>query len=144
MFRANRKFHSPRRNGGFTLIEMLLVLVIIVILASIAVPAYMKYEATAQKNAAIAQIAAFKQALQAYALQNNGEFPTTAEGLQVLISNPGSDPNWTKTLDASAIPNDPWGTPYKYQCPSDNPDKDYDIISAGPDKQFGTADDISN
>ena len=144
MFRTKRNFQSSRRAGGFTLIEMLLVLVIIVILASIAVPSYLKYEATAKKNAAVAQIAAFKQALEAYAVNNNGEYPTTAEGLDALIHNPGSVPNWTKTLDTTSIPPDPWGTPYKYQCPSDNPDKDYDIISAGPDKVMGTADDISN
>jgi len=141
---AYRRRGKKRGAHAFTLIEMLLVMVIIVILASIAVPSYLKYEATAQKNAATAQIASFKQALQAFALFNNGAYPTTAQGLQSLVADPGGVTGWTKTLDTQAVPNDPWGTAYKYQCPSETEGKDYDIISAGPDKQFGTQDDISN
>ena len=133
------------RRHAFTLVEMLLVLVIIVILASIAVPSYLKYEASAQKNAAIAQINTFKTALQMFATTcNNGEYPTTAQGLDVLVHNPGDMPNWIKTLDVTSIPKDPWGSDYTYRCPSEDPNKDYDIISPGPDKQLGTADDITN
>lgn len=71
----------------------------------------------------------------------NDRYPTTQEGLQALITNPGNLPNWTKCLDGNSMPLDYWGHPYIYVYPGSN-GNDFDLYSAGPDGIPGTADDI--
>jgi general secretion pathway protein G len=70
---------------------------------------------------------------------DNERYPTTTEGLQALAENPGNLPNWKGYVEL--VPNDPWGTPYIYRSPGTN-GRAFDLISAGPDRQAGTADDV--
>ena len=131
-----------QQRHAFTLIELLLVMVILAILAAIVVPKFTGLGAKANIQAAQAQISNFKTALDAYEVAN-GAYPTSDQGLQALITNPGNLPNWTQLLSESKVPNDPWGTAYVYRSPGSN-GKSFDLFSCGPDKQDGTSDDIGN
>ena len=71
---------------------------------------------------------------------DNGRFPTTEEGLQALVENPGNLPNWKHSY-IEKLPNDPWGHPYIYRCPGTG-SKDFDLLSCGPDGHEGGGDDI--
>jgi general secretion pathway protein G len=133
---------SRRSQQAFTLIELLLVMVILAILAAIVVPKFTGLGEKANIQAAQAQISNFKTALDAYEVANGG-YPTSEQGLQALITNPGNLPNWTQLLSESKVPNDPWGTPYVYRCPGNN-GKSFDLFSCGKDKQEGTSDDVGN
>ena len=95
----------------------------------------------AMRTRSIADIAGMKTAVEMFKEQNN-RFPTTAEGLQAMISNPGNLDHWEKNLDTNAIPTDPWGHAYIYRSPGKN-GAAFDLLSAGPDGKEGTADDIS-
>ncbi len=133
---------SRRQRHAFTLIELLLVMVILAILAAIVVPKFAGMGEKANIQAAQAQISNFKTALDAYEVANGG-YPTTEQGLQALITNPGNLPNWTQLLNESKVPLDPWGTAYVYRSPGNN-GKSFDLFSCGKDKQEGTSDDIGN
>jgi len=95
--------------------------------------------------AAKTQIAAFMTALDAFK-KDNGFYPRQADGLTALIRAPLWTTNWQGPylMTESAIPPDPWGTPYQYVCPGVHNNSSYDIISAGPDRKFQTPDDIGN
>ncbi len=138
-----RGSRSPRRRG-LTLIEVLLVLVILLIIASLAVTAYGPIQRRAYINAARTQIKAFKGPLQAYHLDIN-DYPTTAQGLDALREPPPDLPDPTKWqgpyLD-SAVPLDPWGRPYQYEYPGKHDPESPDIWSVGPDGVDGTDDDV--
>jgi general secretion pathway protein G len=136
-----------RRRRGFTLMEVLLVLVILVILGSLAVGAFTSVQGKANINAAKAQIGLFETPLDMYHLDLK-TYPTTAQGLEALRTAPadlanvnawGPDPY----LD-DPIPLDPWGQPYQYAFPGQRNTTKYDIWSMGPDSVDGTADDIGN
>jgi len=127
--------------SAFTLIELLLVMVIIAILAAVVVPRMSGNTQKAQRTKAIADIAGMKTALGEFEIQNS-RFPTTDEGLNALVTNPGNLDHWEKTLDTDKVPMDPWNHPYIYRFPGQN-GNDYDLLSAGPDGQEGTADDIT-
>lgn len=131
-----------RRAGAFTLIELLLVMVIITILATILVPKVVGHLEKAKITAAQADLSTLKQSLTAFYI-DNGRYPTTSEGLGALITMPaGCDPtHWVKTLDKSTIPLDPWGHQYVYRFPGSNGD-DFDLLSTGPTGQEGAADEI--
>lgn len=137
----------PRRRRGFTLIEVMLVLVILVLLAALSVPLYSQYQRQANRNAARSQIGAMKTPLSAYQL-NLGYFPSTQQGLEALLSPPADLANPAKWegpyLDGNYIPVDPWDQPYQYQYPGTNNPQTYDLWSLGPDGQSGTEDDITN
>jgi general secretion pathway protein G len=134
------RFHRTR--GAFTLIELLLVMVILAILAAVVVPRFTGLSKDASIKAAMTQISNLKTSLSAYEIDNGG-FPTTEQGLNALIANPGNLPNWKKYLDVDKVPLDPWGHEYIYRCPGSN-GKDYDLFSVGPDGQEGSSDDIGN
>lgn len=131
-------------SSGFTLLELLVVVVIIGLLASYVGPKYFAQIGKSEVAVAKAQITAFEKALDTYRI-DVGRFPTTEEGLAALLENPGSNPKWNGPYLKKAIPLDPWGRPYHYQSPAK--DKDVDISSYGKDGQVGgTGDDadISN
>jgi general secretion pathway protein G len=139
MLRKRSRVRNGR--GAFTLIELLLVMVIIAILATILVPRVANRVGQAKITKAQADLSVLKQALNAFNI-DNGRFPTTAEGLGALIARPSADlTHWEKTLDKDTVPMDPWEHPYIYRCPGSNGD-DFDLLSAGPDGQEGTSDDI--
>ena len=129
--------------GGFTLVELLLVLVILGILAAIVVPKFSGRTESAQITAAITQISTFNTALNSFEI-DTGSFPRGADGLQQLVARPADINNWNGPYLMSDIPLDPWQHPYTYEYPGRINTSGYDIISMGPDGQPGTADDIAN
>jgi general secretion pathway protein G len=132
------KRQTPRRLGrtGFTLIEILLVVVIIGILVAVAAPRLTGRVLKAQIAATRASIDGIKTAIDVYEV-DNGTYPGS---LQNLIT-AGSELNWNGPyLREGRIPVDSWATPFNY-TPKEG---GYEIRSAGPDRQFGSADDITN
>lgn len=124
-----------RRPSGFTLIEVLVVIVILGILASLIVPRVMSRPDEARVVAARHDISAILQALKLYKLDNR-RYPTTDQGLQALIAKPTSTPlpdNWKSYLDK--LPMDPWGKPYHYLQPGLH--GEVDVFSYGADGQPG-------
>ncbi|MBN8486835.1 MAG: type II secretion system major pseudopilin GspG [Burkholderiales bacterium] len=124
-----------RAPDGFTLLELLVVVLIIGLLTGIVGPRLMGQIGRSEMTAARAQIDAFDKAVQSYRL-DMGHFPTTDQGLQALISAPGSDHRWRGPYLKGALPNDPWGMPYSYRMPGSQ-GRDYDIVSTGRDKLAG-------
>lgn len=131
-----------RHPQGFTLIEIMLVVVIIGILAAVVLPRLTGRTEQARLTAAAQQIESFGVALEAFYL-DCGRFPTTGEGLDALRTRPPVLSTWRGPYLKRAVPADPWGRPYGYASPGvHNPD--YDMKSSGPDGVEGTADDITN
>ncbi len=125
--------------AGFTLIEILLVVVIIGILVAVAMPRLGGRVQMAKKAAAEADISNIGMALRLYEV-DNGNYPAS---LQALQSNPGNAQNWRGPYLEKGIPKDPWGNPYSYQCPGSHNPHSYDLKSLGPDGSE-SADDITN
>lgn len=131
------------RQRGVTLIELLLVLVIITALAAIVVPRFAGRSEDARIAAARADIANFGVALDAFEI-DMGRYPTTEEGLAVLVRPPMEASKWRGPYLQRDIPNDPWGNPYIYEYPGRHNPYSYDLYSNGPDGQPGGGDDIDN
>src|SRR4051812_17347979 len=132
---------SSRR--GFTLVELLLVLVILGILAAIVVPKFGGRTEQARITAAVTQISTFGTALNAFEV-DTGSYPRGQDGLQQLLVAPADVTGWRGPYLMSDIPLDPWGHPYVYEFPGRINATGYDIISMGPDGQAGTPDDVVN
>ena len=127
---------------GFTLVEMLLVLVILGVLAAIVYPKVAGRGEQARVTSTQTQIASFKTALDAYEV-DNGNYPKGRNGLQDLVQKPRDAVNWRGPY-LDSIPQDPWHNDYIYECPGKHNPSSYDIMSMGPDGQSGTEDDIGN
>lgn len=124
-----------RRSRGFTLIELMVVLVIIGVLAALIVPNVLDRASDARVTAARTDINNLMQALKLYKLDNQ-RFPSTEQGLQALVRQPtvGTVPgNWRPYLDK--LPQDPWGQPYQYLNPGLK--GEIDVLSFGADGQAG-------
>jgi len=122
--------HSPQQ--AFTLVELLLVLVILGILAAIVLPRFTNRTKQAQTAAAQTQISNFKVALDAFDV-DNGYYPKGKNGLQDLIVMPRDAENWHGPyLQTDAVPKDPWGNDYIYECPGRHNPTSYDLSSMGP------------
>jgi len=124
-----------RRAAGFTLIELIVVILILGLLAGLVVPRLFKHATQAKITATKAQISAFQTALGAYKL-DTGTFPTTDQGLEALRVAPSGLKNWNGPYLPKEIPMDPWGNPYVYKFPGDHGDEP-DIISYGADGKPG-------
>ena len=126
------------RRSGFTLIEILVVIVVIAILATLVAPNIFKNVGEAKSTTARAQIENLSSALDAYRL-DNGTYPTTQQGLDALTSLPTIDPpaNWKQPYLRKAVPNDPWGKPYIYIFPGESNPMGFDLISYGADGKLG-------
>ncbi len=128
-----------RRNRGFTLLELLVVLVILGLLASVVGPQVLKQIGGSKSKAAALQIEEYATALDLFHLEV-GRYPTTAEGLEALISKPGGARFWNGPyLKKKVIRDDPWGNKYIYESPGQN--GDYDLYSLGADNREGGEDD---
>ena len=132
-----------QKRRGFTLVELLLVLVILGILAALVLPKFTGRTEQARITAAQTQISTFGTALDAFEVDTGG-YPRGADGLSQLIVQPPDTTNWRGPYLKQDIPLDPWGHPYVYEFPGKMNPSGYDIVSAGPDGQAGTADDIGN
>lgn len=128
--------------AGFTLIELMLVVVIIGTLAAMVIPRLTGRSEQARVSAAQADIRSnIATGLRLYEL-DNGNFPGTAEGLKALLNKPGSAGNWNGPY-LERPPIDPWGREYIYKCPGEHRQADYDLSSLGKDG-IESADDIKN
>jgi general secretion pathway protein G len=133
-----------REQRAFTLVELLLVLVILGTLAAIVLPKFSGVSQRGRVTAAATQISTFKTALDAFEV-DMGYYPKGRNGLMDLIQQPRDGANWHGPyLQSDAVPKDPWGNDYLYECPGKHNPSFYDISSAGPDGRFGTDDDICN
>lgn len=131
-----------KKRQGFTLIELMLVVIIISALAAMVLPRLAGRSEQARTAAAKADISAnIATALKLYEL-DNGQFPTTSEGLQALLTKPGTANNWNGPY-IEKEPIDPWGRKYEYKSPGQNRLQDYDLFSLGRDAQ-PSEDDVTN
>ena len=120
------------KQRGFTLLEIMVVIVIIGVLASLVVPNLMGNKEKADKQKAVSDIVALENALDMYKLDNH-RYPTTNQGLAA---------NYNKEGYIKRLPADPWGNDYVLVNPGEH--GAYDLLSAGPDGEMGTEDDITN
>ncbi len=129
--------HTPSRSSGFTLLEIMIVVVILGVLAALVVPKVMSRPDEARLVAAKQDIASLQQALKLYRL-DNFVYPTTEQGLQALVSKPTSPPvppNWKGGGYLDRLPKDPWGSPYQYLSPGVH--GEVDVFSFGADRESG-------
>ncbi len=129
----------PKFYQGFTLIEIMVVIVILGILAGLIVPRIMSRPEEARRTKAALQIRSIESALKLFKL-DNGVYPDTEQGLEALVEKPeiGILPkNWREGgyLDSSKVPNDPWGNPFVYVMPGQH--GDFDLSSYGRDGEKG-------
>lgn len=129
--RGSDTFYPAR---GFTLLELLVVMVIVGLLAGFVGPRLFNQIGKSESKVARAQIEALGKALDQYRL-DVGHYPDTAQGLAALNSAPGDSPRWQGPYLAKAVPLDPWGRPYQYQMPGTH--GEYELFSLGRDGQPG-------
>lgn len=126
---------SDRSDGGFTLVELLVVLAILGLLVAIATPQVLRSLDRARISTARIQVESFSSALDLYKL-DVGRYPTTSEGLSSLIKMPASVRNWNGPyVKVNADLNDPWGRLYKFHSPGEH--GAFDLFSLGPDGNEG-------
>ena len=122
------------RIRGFTLLELLIVIVIIGMLAAYVGPKYFTQLGKSERTMAKAQIAGLEKALDTFRL-DVGRYPTTEEGLAALVNKPGAVTQWNGPYLKKEVPLDPWGHPYQYQSPGAS--SDFELRSYGKDGQPG-------
>jgi general secretion pathway protein G len=138
------RFTPRTRQSGFTLLELLVVMVIIGLLAGYVGPKYFAQIGKSEIKTAKAQIDSLDKALAQYRI-DTGHYPTTEQGLAALVTKPQNEAKWEGPYLAKGVPLDPWGNPYQYKSPGEH--GDVDILSFGKDGQpGGTAEnaDITN
>lgn len=125
---------AVRTLRGFTLLELLVVIVIIGLLAGLVAPKYFDQVGKSNTKIAVAQIASLEKALDQYRL-DVGSYPSTELGLTALYQRPAGVERWQGPYLKKPVPPDPWGRPYVYKAPGDH--DDYDLSSLGSDGQPG-------
>lgn len=142
----NRQAHLvlPPRPAGFTLLELLVVMVIMGLLVGYVAPRYFAQVGKSEVKAARAQIAGIESALDQYRL-DTGNYPSTEQGLVSLFSQPTNEMRWAGPYMKKLAPPDPWGNAYVYRMPGEH--AEYDLFSYGKDGKpggGGEAADITN
>jgi general secretion pathway protein G len=132
MYQLKTRTRSAAR--GFTLLELLVVMVIIGLLAGFVAPRYFAQVGKSQVKVAKAQLDALDKALDQFRL-DVGRYPTTEEGLQALVTAPSNEPAWSGPYLKKGVPPDPWGRPYLYVQPGTH--GDFDLLSYGKDGRAG-------
>ncbi|HEY0491792.1 MAG TPA: type II secretion system major pseudopilin GspG [Telluria sp.] len=132
---ATIKHPAAPRSRGFTLLELLVVIVIIGLLAAYVGPKYFSQLGKSEVTIAKAQIEAFEKSLDTYRL-DVGRYPTTEEGMAALMAAPATaGVKWNGPYLKKGVPNDPWGNAYQYRSPGSK--GEYEIVSLGRDGQPG-------
>lgn len=124
---------------GFTLVEILVVIIVIAVLATLVAPNVFKHVGRAKDSTARAQIELFASALEAYRLDNDA-YPTTEQGLTALVTKPNAAPaprDWRGPYLRRGLPQDPWGAAYVYRSPGTANPEGYDLLSLGRDGKEG-------
>jgi len=123
-------FPTPSRQYGFTLLELLVVLVILGLLAGYVAPKYFAQIGKSEVKTAKAQIDALEKALDQYRIDTS-HYPSTEQGLAALNSKPADEARWDGPYLKKAVPSDPWGKPYQYRMPGEH--GELDLFSFGRD-----------
>lgn len=131
---AGRVSRTGSRAAGFTLLELLVVMVIIGLLAGYVGPKYFSQIGKSEVKAARAQMDALGKALDQFRL-DNGHYPSTEEGLAALLARPANAAKWDGPYLSKALPPDPWGNPYVFIMPGEH--GEYDLLSYGKDGKPG-------
>lgn len=140
------KYPIRSATGGFTLLEMILVVSIIALLLGVAINKMGGAFDFSKEVRVKADIQCLSTALRLYNAQN-GFYPTTKQGLKSLVTQPATDPRprqWHSAFEDGKLPRDPWDNDYSYACPGKHNPKGFDLFSPGPDRQPKTADDLGN
>jgi general secretion pathway protein G len=133
--RLRRSRPNRRLEAGFTLVELLVVMVILVLLAGLVAPRVMGYLSSSRTKTAKVQIESLSTSLELFKL-DMGHYPTEQEGLNALVERPSNPGRWNGPyLQKNKVPLDPWGQPYRYQYPGRH--GAFDIFSLGADNQPG-------
>lgn len=133
-----------KRQQGFSLIELMVVIVILGILATLVIPNVFGDRERAERQKVISDLTSLENAMEMYRL-DNGVYPTTEQGLEALVQEANIDPrprNFREGGYIRRLPRDPWNNPYQLQSPGQY--SRFDIFTMGPDGQPGTQDDIGN
>ncbi len=133
-FFNRNKYQIKKNQKGFTLIELMVVMIILGLLAALVGPKVFGKLGKGRKGATKTQIALFSGALDEFRL-DVGRYPTTEEGLNALREKPANLNKWEGPYLPKAVPKDPWDNNYVYKCPGEH--GDYDLISYGGDSQPG-------
>jgi len=132
---------KTRKDSGFTLLELLVVMVIIGLLVSYVGPKYFTQVGKSEVKTAKAQIDALEKALDQYRL-DLGHYPTTEQGLSALFTKPADEAKWAGPYLRKTPPPDPWGHAYVYQAPGEH--GDFDLLSLGKDGQSGGSEEAAD
>ena len=134
MINASKISYLKVKNQGFTLLELLVVMVIIGLLAGYVGPKYFEQIGKSENKIAKAQIDALGKALDQYRI-DTGRYPSSEQGLSALYKKPSNESKWSGPYLKKNIPNDPWDKPYIFKSPGEH--GDYDLYSLGKDGQLG-------
>ncbi len=136
MSNSAKNDHTQRRSeSGFTLVELLVVMAILALLASLVAPRVLAYLGTSRTKTAELQIENLTTSLELFKL-DTGRYPKTQDGLAALVSKTGNHRNWNGPyLKGAKLPSDPWGNPYRYRYPGRH--GEFDIYSFGADNRQG-------
>lgn len=126
---------TSSRRRGFTLLELLVVILIIGLLTGIVAPRFLGQVSRSEVTTARAQLDAFEKALHAFRL-DTGHFPSGGQGLRALVEQPAEETRWRGPYLQGDVPVDPWGTAYQYRSPGAN-GRDYELMSYGRDRAPG-------
>ncbi len=138
------KSKNNNKQKGFTLLEIMVVIVILGVLASMIVPNLMSNKDKADRQKVVSDVIALENALDMYKL-DNGSYPSTEQGLEALVSEPSGSPeprNYREDGYIKRLPQDPWGNDYILNNPGEH--GKIDILSVGQDGEEGSDDDIGN
>ena len=134
MINTSKIRNLKTKNQGFTLLELLVVMVIIGLLAGYVGPKYFEQIGKSENKTAKAQIDALGKALDQYRI-DTGRYPSSEQGLSALYKKPSNEPKWSGPYLKKNIPNDPWDKPYLFKSPGEH--GDYDLYTLGKDGQLG-------
>ena len=131
--------HHTRKTAGFTLVEILVVIIVIAVLATLVAPNVFRHVGRAKDSTARAQIEMLGSALEAYRLDNDA-YPTTDQGLAALVKRPETAPvprDWRGPYLKRDVPKDPWGAAYLYRSPAREDAGGYELLTLGRDGREG-------